>query len=294
MISFVWQGILATPGAPLTSSSAVSWAHNTLSRTTAHTPGRRNESVRRSTSLTVGRVEPFPITAPPITDTASKSPVRKSAAARGSRWSRPFKAVCGIVNMLIDTTSINDDLFDEVFELLCFAYGQDEAMMDAADTSIGAHELVRTMLGVKSGRRGELALRKVLEGKLYITRTEGRSTPEVERKVTRGAVIIARLCIEDKDFVSHANSLAFSFTGLVPSLAAAQSTHRFPGNGTARVPEWIQWYPVDAEILSLLDNHLDSLEHGSSADNVNDDAWTEGEAACELLNGIYPLIQVMA
>lgn len=302
MISFVWSGILAstsppqpsmTPATPSASISRRSQHASPSSPTNTPAPRRTgasltsSSSIRRTASLTVGRVEAFPSSI-----RSSKSPVRQ-AATRSAKWSLPFTSLCALVHMLFEATTINDDLFDEVFELLCFAFGQDErdALMNTAETSIGAHELVRTMLGSKSGRRGELSLRRALEDKLLVTNMDRKSTG-VERKITRGAVIIARMCIEDREFVSHSGSSSLSFTGLTPSLASALSTSRFPG--TARVTEWAQWLPVDAEIMTLLDNHLASLEYGDGAESSTDDAWTEGEAACELLDGIHPLIQTMA
>ncbi len=77
-------------------------------------------------------------------------------------------------------------------------------------------------------------------------------------------------------------------TVLLPSLRAAQSTARILGDG--RKAERQQWHPVDDEILSLLSEQLLLLESASSGESGAIDTWTEGEAACELLRGMIPVI----
>jgi aspartyl/asparaginyl beta-hydroxylase (cupin superfamily) len=72
-----------------------------------------------------------------------------------------------------------------------------------------------------------------------------------------------------------------TMTSLVPSLVAAQSTSRFPEHPA----EWGRWQAVDYEILALLQDHLAHIERGYGGDDTSD-AWTEGEAACEILSGM--------
>lgn len=291
ILKYLWAGITATittssssaPGgtsSPHGPSSSQSSIHNSKHGSPASAV-RRGADTRRTSSLTVGRVEPFPTK-------SNKSPSR-SPHTRPPKWASPFKAMCALVHMLFETTTINDDLFNRVFELLCFAFGQDDSML-GADLLLVAQELVHTMLGAKSGRRGELALRKALEGRLIITKNEARKNIDVERKVTRGAVIIVRLCIQDADFMSHLGTRSISFSSLATSLVAAQSTARFPGND--KIAVWNRWNPVDMEILQLVESHLNALEDGTAAGNV--DAWTEGEAAAEVLDGLRPVVQASA
>ncbi|KAL1410912.1 Tuberous sclerosis 2-like protein [Vanrija albida] len=296
MIEFIWIGILAAVSDPAGAQpmSAANSTHSNLGRrstpgTTLSSPAAafapRTLDVRRGSSLTVGRVEPFPLT---TSATPPKSPGR--GRKHTVQWAGPFRSLCLLINTLFESSTLNDDLFDEVFELLCFAYGQDDrdAMMDTADASFNTSQLVRTMLGSKSGRRGELALRRALEGKLVISKTEGRRGIDVERKVTRGAVIIARQVTQDPEFVAQSGSLGLSFCSLAPSLVDAESTSRYP---RAAPTEWARWQPVDSEILSLLDSHLSTLETNGLSESQGDDAWIQGEAACAILDGMSRLVQ---
>lgn len=288
ILKYLWAGITATISASstegATSPQGPSSTHSSVHHSKHGSPisaVRRGAETRRTSSLTVGRVEPFP--AKP-----SKSPSR-SPIVRPPKWESPFKAMCALVHMLFETTTINDDLFNRVFELLCFAFGQDDTML-GADLLLVAQELVQTMLGAKSGRRGELALRKALEGRLIITKNEARKNIDVERKVTRGAVVIVRICIQDAAFMARLGTRSFSFSSLASSLVAAESTARYPGND--RIDVWARWNPVDMEILHLVEAHLNALEDGSATGNV--DAWTEGEAAAEVLDGLRAVVQANA
>lgn len=285
VLKFLWAGMTASPSTSDDSSQGISSTHSSVHRTTRSNVQSAKSSVgqvRRTSTLNVGRVEPFPSAKP------AKSPTR-SPQSRPPKWASPFKAMCSLVHVLFETTTINDDLFNRVFELLCFAFGQDETMM-GADMLLVAQELIHTMLGAKSGRRGELALRKALEGRLIITKNEARKSIDIERKVTRGAVIIVRLCVQDADLMSHLGSRSFSFSSLAPSLVAAQSSSRYPGS--TKAAEWNAWLPVDMEILNLVDCHLNSIEEGTAGSNC--DAWTEGEATAEVLDGLRPVVQAAA
>lgn len=308
IIDFLWQGMIVSVGttAPplksnLSSSSASisrrqavtssASSDGTKSSESTPAPSRRTTDTahsHRNASLTIAPMSAM--TGP------AKSPVR-AAATRQVKWSSPFKALATLTHMLFETTTIQDSLFDECFELLAFTFGQDakDALVEtSADTGTSPHELVRSMLSAQSGRRGELALRKALEGHLTISKVEGRRSNEVERKVTRGAVIIARLCDSDPTLSSQSNKVALSFSSLAPSLVHAVSTSRFPGEPKARSADWAQWRSVDAEVLSFLDSHLASLEVGHADAQDADDVWTEGEAVCEVLESLRPVIQSLA
>ena len=77
-----------------------------------------------------------------------------------------------------------------------------------------------------------------------------------------------------------------SLSSLSASLRAAQSTSRFPDDSTKRT----EWLPVDMEILALLQDNLFAIEEGSGGETGHGlvDAWSEGDAACELLRGMLP------
>lgn len=310
VIDFLWQGMVVSVGTtapPLKSelSSAsisrrqaasapavegqVKSNDSTPAPSRHSTGGRVPMNSRRATSLTV-----TPMSA--MTSLPSRSPVRASAS-RQVKWSSPFKSLVALAHMLFETTTITDELFEEVFELVAFTFGQDDkdALVETStDTGASTHDLVRTMLGARSGRRGELALRKALEGKLVVSNVEGRKGMDVDRKVARGAIIVARLCDADPALSAQSNRVALSFSNLSSSLVEAVSASRYPGEPSARAAEWAKWRTVDAELLSFLDSHLSSLEVGNAETQDADDVWTEGEAVCEILDSLQPVITGLA
>ena len=75
---------------------------------------------------------------------------------------------------------------------------------------------------------------------------------------------------------------------LTPSLIAAQSTSRFGKETTAKHESW---GPVDSAILGLLQTHLQRLSNLQTGEGkATGDAWAEGQAACEILEGLLPII----
>jgi hypothetical protein len=69
---------------------------------------------------------------------------------------------------------------------------------------------------------------------------------------------------------------------LTPSLLAAQSTSRL---GKDALVKYDTWDSVDAAVLALLQTHLQRLESTQGGD-----AWTEGQAACAVLEGLLPVV----
>lgn len=77
-------------------------------------------------------------------------------------------------------------------------------------------------------------------------------------------------------------------SSIIPSLRAAQSTSRFVGD--KQTAERTRWRPVDYEIMALLQDHLFYIETSSGEKGgATTDAWTEGNAACDLLQGMTPV-----
>lgn len=76
---------------------------------------------------------------------------------------------------------------------------------------------------------------------------------------------------------------------IAPSLRAAQSTSRF--DQTKMFSHTDDWELVDAAILGLLQTHLIKLANVSqSTGGKLGDAWAEGQAACEILEGFVPIV----
>ena len=74
------------------------------------------------------------------------------------------------------------------------------------------------------------------------------------------------------------------------SLRGAQSTSRFDQKKMFAPTE--AWELVDAAILGLLQTHLIKLGGlpGESQGGKLGDAWAEGQAACEILEGFVPIV----
>lgn len=80
-----------------------------------------------------------------------------------------------------------------------------------------------------------------------------------------------------------------SLSTLAPSLRAATSTARFPAE---KPNERTRWQPVDYEILQLLQDHLHTLSGGVGGEGSGaGDAWTEGQAVCEILKTFVPVVR---
>ncbi|KAK4686936.1 tuberous sclerosis 2, partial [Tremellales sp. Uapishka_1] len=192
------------------------------------------------------------------------------------RWPKGLASLCAFLEMALSEAALSDELFDDIMVFLCFALGQDD-LDKMNDSGWSVQQLLMMMLGVKGKRRGEQALKNILEGKVAAS---GR-TADVERKIARGAII------------QVPDPSSFSLSLLVPSLLAAQTVSRFSKdeNPTERT----KWYAVDYEILAMLHDHLRSLEgrfggeEGGAAE-----AWTEGEAACDILSGMSPLLKQLS
>ncbi|KAL7423643.1 Tuberous sclerosis 2-like protein [Cryptotrichosporon argae] len=300
LLDFFWAGMLALQAEPTHRVSPASTAVNlpAVAGLGLDTNLKRATSITRSrkeTSSTIGSPHITPrstrqsisaLALSPHSPTTLGSPTRMQHLP--PRWSRAIPPLCTLITSYLTESSIKDDLFDELLEFLCFAFGQDDAdgMIDTAWTA--AYELALEMLSTKTGRRGELSLRRLLEGKLS-ARTEGRKEIDVERKITRGAVVVARSSMQHLDRLPQAlHATSLSLARLAPSLVAAQSTTRFPGD--SRVADWTSWQPVDVEVLCLLQEHLGYLLAGKADDAAIDDEWTEGEAACQILDGMVSVV----
>lgn len=92
--------------------------------------------------------------------------------------------------MLVDQCPVSDDIFDRIVALICLACGQDEDDAMPPASTEEALRLIDDMLSSKSGRKGELAIRNILEGKVAtISNNRSLKLHEEDRKIARGAVM---------------------------------------------------------------------------------------------------------
>lgn len=83
-------------------------------------------------------------------------------------------------------------------------------------------------------------------------------------------------------------SATCAMASLAPSLIAAQSTTRFGKDSLVKSEAWDS---VDSAILGLLQTHLYRLSNLQLGEGkIAGDAWTEGQAACDILEGLLPVV----
>lgn len=197
MFDLVYSGIISTPAyatesqrrdSPLT--SAMNSPITTLSglglssrrgsfrtSTTAHnTPTHSSRPTRTSATSPQSALSPrlFPSLVP---QTATP------------RWARPLMSISSMLEMIWQKTFLSEDLVERNMVFCCFCLGQDDADSCGEEVEERVLNAVRVMLSPVGGRRGELALRKILEGKLEARASDkGFKTLSLGRKVARGAV----------------------------------------------------------------------------------------------------------
>lgn len=84
------------------------------------------------------------------------------------------------------------------------------------------------------------------------------------------------------DNARYETAAVCAMASLTPSLIAAQSTSRF---GKDALTKYEAWDSVDAAVLALLQTHLQRLSTSQTGD-----AWTQGQAACDILDGLLPVV----
>ncbi|WWC87995.1 uncharacterized protein L201_002897 [Kwoniella dendrophila CBS 6074] len=207
------------------------------------------------------------------------------------KWLHLLPSACTLMEVFIDNTVLPQDLFIDImrFACICVAY-DDESGLPTDVGQIPVHKLLAVLFRSNNGRRGELALRIIMEqdvGHPFKIAYEGLS--DADCRVVQGAVYIARSLLLHLDDPSPnpTTSPSASLSSLSPSLMAALSTTRFmkPEDRNERP----KWEPVDYAVLTLLQDHLHRLEQGSGKDVIKADIWTEGQAACDILKALWPV-----
>lgn len=106
------------------------------------------------------------------------------------RWTSCFVPLCGFLETLLNETPLPNDLFTRIITLICLAFGQDDSDIMSEEAWTCADQVLDAALGPNGGRRGELAIRTILEGKsVTISNNRSLKMPEEDRKIARGAVM---------------------------------------------------------------------------------------------------------
>jgi hypothetical protein len=223
MLDMLWLGIAATPiaevkaafpivpgstgrrGSPASSginTPALSASLGLMldaSRSTSLNRARELSSAVASPSLTPLRTVPPPFhraatvagspTTSPTSALRSPSPDR-SRHDLSPRWSRCFEPMCAFLETLINETPVPDDLFNRIVAVVCLVYGQDDSDTIPEEAWEAGQKVMGAALGPNGGRRGELAVRNILEGNAAtISNNRSLKMPEEDRRTTRGAVM---------------------------------------------------------------------------------------------------------
>ncbi|WWD18081.1 hypothetical protein CI109_102529 [Kwoniella shandongensis] len=228
-------------------------------------------------------------TSPQSSASVVQSPSPQYATLPVPRWLYLLPSACAFLEIFIHNTVLPQDLFIDVMRFACICVVcDDEAQTDTGQ--IPVHRLLATMFRSNNGRRGEYALRVIMEQqatKAFRKTYDGLA--DADCKVVQGAVYIARSLLLHLDDPSPVPSSLPStdLSSLTPSLIAALSTARF-ADPEKRV-ERARWQPVDYAVLTLLQDHLHRMELSGAHDAVKGDIWNEGQSACEILKALLPV-----
>ncbi|WWC60470.1 uncharacterized protein I303_103043 [Kwoniella dejecticola CBS 10117] len=222
---------------------------------------------------------------------AYQSPSPQYPSMPMPKWLYLLPSACALFEIFIDHSVLSQDLFVDImqFACICVAY-DDESGLPSDIGQVPVHKLLAVMFRSNNGRRGELAIRIIMEqetSRSFRTTYEGLS--DADSRVVQGAVYIARSLLLNLDDPSPnpSSSPSSSLSSLSPSLMAALSTTRYPKSEDRT--ERSKWEPVDYAVLTLLQDYLHRIEQGSGKDLVKADIWTEGQAACDILRALWPV-----
>ena len=153
----------------------------------------RNTTVSASGTPVLGRhsrmVSSPSVASPPVVGSPAFRSPSPQGILRVPRWSKVLLPFCNLVEYLISNAALEEGIFEKIIALLCLAFGQDHDDMLSDEAWDAAHQLLAAILGSRRGRRGELAIRDILDGKVIAIPSVQKLKMRAEsRKMTRGAV----------------------------------------------------------------------------------------------------------
>ncbi|WVR05694.1 hypothetical protein IAU60_002718 [Kwoniella sp. DSM 27419] len=287
------ESIQSAFNSPLPLPSNQPMLQTTLSRSTSiNKTSKASPAVTSALSTpTSSRIRHSAVASPQSAASAAHSPVALLPTVPIPRWLHILPAACAFFEVLIDNTVVSQNQFIDIMRFACICVAcDDEAGLPSDAGQVPVHKLLAVMFRANSGRRGEQALRVIMEQQVNKTfRKIYEGLADADCKVVQGAVFIARsLLLHLDDPLPGPSSLpSTGLSSLCPSLIAALSTTRFVK--TEDRAERTRWEPVDFAVLTLLQDNLHRLELNPPKDGPKADMWMEGQAACEILKALLPV-----
>ncbi|WVF70697.1 hypothetical protein IAT40_005490 [Kwoniella sp. CBS 6097] len=231
------------------------------------------------------------LTSPQSLTSAHHSPSPLLPTIPMPKWLYILPSTCAFLEILIDNTLLSQEQFIDIMRFACICVAcDDESGLPTDAGQIPVHKLLAIMFRSNSGRRGEQALRVIMEQEASRSfRKTYDGLANADCKVIQGAVYIARALLLHLDDPTPGPSAlpSIGLSSLSPSLIAALSTSRFkkPEDRLER----IRWESVDYAVLTLLQDSLHHYELISSKDSIKSDIWSEGQSACDILKALLPV-----
>jgi len=173
-----------SPAAPsLTGLGLESSVHREVARketaSTRNTPNPPRAARQASTSS----ANPSPrLTTSPASHSSAPVPINVVP-----RWTSALPALCHLLQMTIEETVLSTEVFEQIVVFVCLCCGQDDVDSMPGSGWEATMQLLDTVLDSRSGRRGELCVRNILEGNA--AKGSRSRLPDIDRKVARGAVM---------------------------------------------------------------------------------------------------------
>lgn len=207
------------------------------------------------------------------------------------KWMGLVDSLTTLFEMLLTKSHLSPSMLAPILHTMALILGQapPEDIDHISPQLIGVEAVIYLIVGKRGGRTGEKALKSILEKPLEFDAAHLQDGWDAV--VVRGAVVACRMLLRRSAQLDHNTASpvgVITLPSLLSSLVAALSTNRFPSSEPGYQSKRDQWGQVDAEVLFLLEDHLTRLENGPGGEGaaLAGDAWVEGEAVCDLLEGI--------
>ncbi|ORX34177.1 hypothetical protein BD324DRAFT_636943 [Kockovaella imperatae] len=283
------SSIITTPSpTAMTGSGLLQRSGSTLRRTRED---RMNSGSPPAKSISKSAVSPQGVTSPrsfPSATIGLRSPSPHTLRERDpAKWSRIIPSLTAVFETALNNSIIGKQLLKQMIAFICFCFGQDEDEYVPESIWETLSDVCGLMLIRKSGWKGQEILKEVLEGKASL-KVDGKiASAQADRKLARGAVIASRFLLGRVHAQPSDTKATMSFPNLAPWLKAAESSSRFPASED--LSKRTDWLTVDLEILALIQDNLFAIEEGQAGGSNGSgilDSWLEGDAICDLLQGM--------